>query len=836
MGGSVGGGVVGYLAYSAALSDVDAWLSPSEEVVSVEPGRIYSAPLEYWSGLPLTSDEIAEDLQLAGYARTEVLQKVGDFQQTQNRITVRFEPSKDAVFSFEDGKVLSITSQKEEPIRRLVLNSVQLAEIRGESNRSQRQVKLEDIPEYVHGSILAVEDSRFYEHKGIDVFGLLRAVVVNLIQDGRKQGASTITQQLVKNLILNNSDKTYQRKAKEALRAIALERSIEEDILQSLEDELGAVTSEEQLKDRKAKAQKKLKDKLIEMYINEVYLGQVNGVAIVGVDQAARTYFGKPAARMTIGEAATLAGMISSPNRYSPLRHPERAHERRRIALKRMVAVGLVTEQQAKEAVKKPLEIHKTSPSRKFPWFVGHALSEVPDDVAQMGLFGKDVHTSIQPSLQRVAEKAVQESIVKLEAAYPQSKGAQIALVSVKARTGEVVAMVGGRDFYKSQFNRATQAYRPIGSIIKPIMTGFVLQERQELHPGCWVDDNPLTVKRDGKEWSPKNYDGGFKEQVRLREAIQSSRNIPMVNLFLELEKEFGSDWLKDRGQEVGLSRINSYPSSSLGAFSASPLEVAGAYTVIADGGIYHQPSSLINIQEREQDKIVWKSNNKELEVIDSSSAWMVQDMMVSVIEEGTARKVRKMGVEGHFAGKTGTTNDGRDAWFIGMDRDMITVVWVGFDDNTPLDLTGGQAAIPTWARYSDWTGSGHYPFMPAAGLKKQSICLDAVECNETGEEWVRKSSASRGALLPGGLWRQACFIGDEHQDKRELRKTTSNSETWLSFFGLEDSVDKESTKSRQVEKNEKAKKDVKREGKRKESKKNGNEEEKSRFRLLKKH
>ena len=782
--GFIAGSTLMYISYTTAQKDVQQWLNPEQNQIlqSEELGRLYSAPLSYWSGLPFSMEEVTEDLRMAGYDNVDFhkVQQKGDFgySKEKKQTHIVLDDGKHIFIHFTASEISKIVDENQTSVGIVELRPLQLAEFRGKDNRTQKRVSLEEIPSYVPAAVLAVEDSRFYDHVGIDIIGLIRAIVVNIVSDSKSQGASTITQQLVKNLILENSSKTYERKLKEVFRAVALENAIYDLVHKempkpkTLAQDKNPQLRFQQEQEWEAMLTKKVKDRIIEMYLNEVYLGHSNGVAIYGVEQAARTFFGKSASKLDIDEAAMLAGLISSPNTYSPIRHPEKALVRRNIGLLRLEKTGIITEEERKRYEQRELQLDIENFGRRYPWFVTQAMSYVPEDVMQSGLENKKIYSSIHPTYQRIAEKAVSLSLEKLELVYPESKGVQIALVSLHARTGNVLAMVGGRDFSTSQFNRTTQANRSVGSIIKPLMTMFAMDLDSNISPGCFLQDTSLIIKTDSGDWAPKNYDGTFTEVISLRDTIRTSRNIPMVNLYMDMQNRFGTEWLYKPAQQIGLKNITKYPSASLGGFSATPLEIAGAYTTVAAEGIFTKPRFVTQIASKEEG--IQKLLPESERISKATSAWMTRDMMVSVMENGTAIRAKSFGIDGHFAGKTGTTNAGRDAWFIGFDRDIITVVWVGFDDSRSLGLTGGKAAIPTWSRYNDWLNLGRYPFLPNSSLSAYDVCKDK-SCTAMTKEWfVDGYGPARRMNVLQQLWGTVpnsktrsvdhqCKIGDVH-------------------------------------------------------------------------
>ncbi|MEL6347817.1 MAG: PBP1A family penicillin-binding protein, partial [Myxococcota bacterium] len=540
--------------------------------------------------------------------------------------------------------------------------------------------------------------------------GITRAVIANMSQGAVAQGGSTLTQQLVKNLFLN-ADRTYERKAREALLAVSLESV-------------------------------RTKDEILELYLNEIYLGQVGAAAIAGIDQAARIYFGKSAERLTLGEAATLAGIISAPNRYSPLRHPERALARRDLALRRMAERGWITAAQSEEAKALPLQLAPTSTGRKSPWLVAAALERIESEVGEDGVIsgqGWTVRTTLQPALQRIAEDVVVESLADLEAHHPRVGGAEMALVALRASDGAVLAMVGGRDFGETQFNRVTSGARQIGSTVKPLTYLAAINDDHSRSPGAMIADAPLERTVNGQPWAPKNYDGTFRGEMSMRRALADSRNIPAVRL----AESVGMSRLSSFWKQAGLSQATAYPSSSLGSFEATPLELAGAYTVFPNLGEVVSPKFVVDAQNS-AGEIQFREAERREAIASPEAAWLVTSMLAEVMETGTGRAARLHGLDGAAAGKTGTTDDARDAWFVGFTGDVVVAVWVGFDRGKDLGLTGGKAALPAWARFVDAAGLKTSLPEPPEGLELIDWCADefrparcAAGCADLRQEWV---------------------------------------------------------------------------------------------------
>jgi len=693
--------------YRQAVQDVEELLGGR---VWSSSGRVMSAPMELWAGLRLSPEELATDLQAAGYARVSRAQAPGDFEVAPDAILVRVAEGRwpgatveagDLLLTFSGDRISSVS-----PGSVATLAPAELAGVRGGDNEARRVISLGEVPPHVVQAVLAMEDARFYDHEGLDPLGIARALLVNAWSGSTAQGGSTLTQQVVKNLFLTQ-ERTLERKAREAVLAMALEAQ-------------------------------RSKDDILELYLNEIYLGQAGGVAICGIDQAARVYFGKPAERLEIGEAATIAGIVSAPNRYSPLRHPQRALERRDVALGRMADVGFLAPSDAEVLKREPLTLHPSSTSRRAPWAVDAAVDGIEQAMGEGTVVarGVSVHTTIQPALQRLAERAVIEGLAELQQTHPTTEGAQAAMAVVRVRDGAVVALVGSRDYASSQFDRASHGSRQIGSTVKPLTAVLAFEADASLSPATVLDDSYIERIVDGKTWAPRNYDGSYRGLLTLREALRVSRNIPAVLL----AERAGMKTLARGWRELGLDEASSNPSAALGSFGATPLELAGAYTVFPGGGRWSQPT-LVRSAFDEGGALLWEQEPIRLRRTSSESAWLVGSMLEDVVASGTGAQASSYGATGHLGGKTGTTDGARDAWFVGYSAEYAVAVWVGFDRDRVLGLTGGQAALPTWARFMAWSGAGDTSFSRPSGVRFVEGCVACDPmgtCLDEDGEWFR--------------------------------------------------------------------------------------------------
>jgi penicillin-binding protein 1B len=546
----------------------------------------------------------------------------------------------------------------------------------GDRGEDYRPVRLAEVPLVLVHAVLAAEDHRFFEHAGIDLRGLLRAAWVNLRTGRVSQGGSTITQQLVKNRLLG-SRRTLGRKLREAWLAAAVEW-------------------------RYSKAE------ILESYLNEAYLGQRGPLAVRGVGAAARTYFGREVHQLTLGEAALLAGMMRAPNSYSPALDPERARQRRDVVLARMRELGHISDADLAAARAEPVRARtRPSPGRWAPYFVDYVQQEVErrvGDAADAG--GLRVSTTLDLALQRFAETAVARGLERLEARVPRlrrrdpAQRLQAVLVALEPDTGHVLALVGGRDYQVSQFNRALLARRQPGSAFKPFVYLAALRARPggpAFTAATLVDDSPITLTVHGQPWTPRNYDDHYAGRVSVRRALELSLNAATVRI----AQEVGLPEVIATARALGIqSPLRPVPAVALGAFEVTPLELAGAYLPLASGG--RRPEELVAVRSvvDAQDAPLALAAPEARPVISAAEAYLMTALLQGVMTAGTGAAARSLGVAGPVAGKTGTTNDARDAWFVGYTPHLLALVWVGFDGGDAHGLSAADAALPIWADF----------------------------------------------------------------------------------------------------------------------------------------
>ncbi|WP_448383807.1 transglycosylase domain-containing protein, partial [Desulfosoma sp.] len=577
---------------------------------------------------------------------------------------------------------------------------VVLARLFGENRETRILINLEDVPDHLTKAVVAIEDRRFFEHRGIDGWGIARALWADLMAGRIVQGGSTITQQLVKNYFLE-PERTLKRKLLEAAMAVVLEaRYSKEDIL--------------------------------EMYLNEIYLGQWRSMAIHGIGEAARFYFGRNVEDLSLGESAVLAGMIQAPNRYSPYKNPDLCRERRNVVLQRMRDLQFITAQAYEKALSEPI---RTAPrpmaGTMAPYYVDLVRAQLEalyskETLASEGLV---IYTAYHPEIAWEAEKAVKEGLAELEARNPRLRAEeptevlQAALVVVHPKTGALTALVGGRDYALSTFNRALQAHRQPGSAFKPFV---YLSALDRLTPLSRIDDVPKVYKADGSVWTPRNYDGHYRGTVTVREALTYSLNAATVNMAAQI----GFESVVETARRLGFrSRLDPFPSLALGAFEVTPLEMAGAYAALANEG---QRPELMTIRKVVTPKgTVLEQRHMEMTTVTTpAKAFLITHMLQNVVEEGTARGLSSLGITFPCAGKTGTTSDYRDSWFVGYTSDLLALVWVGFDDNRSTGLSGATGALRLWARFMKnirpWIAP--QPFAVPPGVVERRVCAESGE------------------------------------------------------------------------------------------------------------
>ena len=666
--------VVAYGAYLATFLE----LPKSDEH---PPLRLYSGPFLLQPELSIAHSHLLERLQRLGYRRvTAPVQSPGDYQLTEEALTVYLHPQPEAhvgatmvTLPLDQGRVTDVLSPLEgTPLFPIFLEPELLSGVRGESRQVREWIPLAQIPPQIIETVLTIEDRRFYSHFGIDPVAVGRALWTNFTKGGVVQGGSTITQQLAKNLFYS-PQRTMGRKFKEALAALVLEV-------------------------------KYTKQNILESYLNEIYLGQAGFVSIYGVSEAAHRYFGKTLQKLTVEEIAMIAGLIKGPNSYAPMKHPELAKQRRDVVLRRLRETGHLTEEAWNRAVNEPV---RATPSEDVltdaPYFVDAVLRQVEEAGVVPLPEGLRIDSTLDPMIQQAATESLEKGLAKLEATHrhlnSSLESVQGAVVVLDPKTGSVLALVGGRDYRRSQFNRAVQAQRQPGSLFKPFVYLAALEAAREGQAGqltaaSLLADEPVTFESETGSWSPQNYDKQFHGPISLRSALEQSLNVPAV----QAAKTVGTKPIVQLLHRLGVTSAigNDLSSVALGSSSVSLMEITAAYGAVANGGIAVKPTAVRSTRDRQGD-IVWSGVPDRQQATSPQGAYVLTSLLEGVIQRGTASKAKVLGLQGTVAGKTGTTDGYRDAWFVGYTSDVVIGVWVGFDDERPLRLTGSQAALPIW-------------------------------------------------------------------------------------------------------------------------------------------
>lgn len=579
-------------------------------------------------------------------------------------------------------------------------------------------VAFSEVPDLLIKALIAAEDNQFYSHHGIDPRGIARALYRNIRARRITEGGSTLTQQLAKILFLT-PERSFTRKLKEMTLALRIEQTY-------------------------------TKQEILSLYLNQIYFGS----GAYGVEAAAQIYFGKRARDLNLPECALLAGLPRSPKYYSPFKSAESAAARRAYVLNRMAAAGVVSREQAEEAKKIPLPIQTTvKAGGPAPYFVEYVRQKVEDRFGSSILYsgGLNIYTSINEELQSYAEQAVAAGIVKIESRHKRHNGSplQAALLAIDPANGRVRAMVGGRDFGQSQFNRAWQALRQPGSVFKPIIYTAALD--RGFGASDLLDDTPLTIKLDrNRKWKPENFSRTYQGKVTLQRALLQSLNVPTIRL---LEK-IGINETIELARKFGItSRLGPYLSLALGSSDVTLAELTAAYAVFANHGIKLGPVSVLMITDS-TGRVIYQNDALPSQVIKPETAYLTTYLLKGVIERGTGWNARELGRPA--AGKTGTTNDYRDAWFIGYTPQLVTGVWVGYDNQASIGPkeTGARAALPIWLDFMKKAHSGRETedfTAPEGIIFKQIDPRTGLLSTESCKQSVRE------AYLPGTEPRQFC-------------------------------------------------------------------------------
>ncbi|WP_246123594.1 penicillin-binding protein 1B [Marinobacter maritimus] len=641
------------------------------------PSRVYARPMELYDGAGVSSGALERELMLSGYRKGDGV-KPGSYRRNGGHFVIstrgfRFpdgdEPRRKLALNIYGDRIQDFSVSTGDNAAIVRLEPARIGGIYPAHKEDRILVQLEDVPALLPTALMAVEDRKFYDHFGIAPASIGRAMLANMRAGQIVQGGSTLTQQLVKNFFLTR-DQTLLRKGNEALMSILLELHYE-------------------------------KDDILETYLNEVYLGQAGTRSINGFGLASQFYFGDSLKDLDVHQIALLVGMVKGPSYYNPRRHPERATQRRNLVISEMEDAGLIDPAKAARARGLSLGV-SAKPSyseNRYPAYIDLVRRHLARDYKEEDLRseGLRIFTTLNPAIQYAAEYAVTDTLPRL-ASGDTAKALEATLVVTAKDTGEVLALVGGKDPQFAGFNRALDANRPIGSLIKPFTYLTALEQPERYTLMTPVLDKSFTLEfDDGKRWQPKNYDGEERGEVPLHLALSKSYNLPAVRVGLDV----GIPAVRKTLRAFGVvTPISEYPSMLLGSVAMSPVTVAQIYQGLATSG-FNTPLRTIREVTDSGGGALSRYSLEVDQVADPAAVHLLQYAMQETMQEGTGRSAYySVPKELTLAGKTGTTDDGRDSWFAGFSGDLLAVAWVGRDDNGPTVLTGATGALPVWARF----------------------------------------------------------------------------------------------------------------------------------------
>jgi penicillin-binding protein 1B len=660
--------------------------------VFASSAKIFAAPQVVKIGSKLTVSEISAELRHAGYSEKEGASPLGSYRQHGGSIEIlpgpqSYHSPEPATISVADGAVSAINSRASGDLEAYELEPQMLASLFDAEQRSKRQlVKYDDIPKIIVEAVTSIEDRRFFQHSGVNFLRLAEAAWVDFTHQRHQQGGSTITMQLSRAFFLS-PEKTFRRKLIEILIAVELE-------------------------------QKFSKQQIFEFYANRVDLGQRGSFTISGLAEGSRSYFNKDLKDINLPEAALLAGLIQAPSYLSPYRHPERALERRNTVIESMVDTHAITREQADKAKAAPLKLAPPNvEASDAPYFVDMVRDTIISKLNEHEVNDQEyrIYTTLDPALQRAAAQAVEagsklvdDQVTKMrthkkkigknkfETTVTPGPQAQIALIAMDPHTGEIKALVGGRNYGTSQLNHAL-AKRPTGSIFKPFVYAAAMNTALDgsptvITPASTVPDQPTTFSYGDQIYEPRNYKEEYHGDVTLRYALALSLN----NATVKLAEEVGYDKVADLARSAGIASVKATPAMALGAYDATPIDMTAAYTSFANGGVRLSPVFVNSVRNAKGDIIVNFGTEKK-QVLDPRIAFLMTNMLEGVVNFGTAFGVRSRGFTAPAAGKTGSSHDG---WFAGYTSNLLCIVWVGYDDYSDIRLSGAQTAAPIWAEF----------------------------------------------------------------------------------------------------------------------------------------
>jgi penicillin-binding protein 1B len=706
------------------------------------PARVYARPLELYAGRVLTPEHFADELRALNYRPVKSVQQAGQYSRNRDTFHVMnraftfwdgAEPARSLRVSFSGNTISALEDQGTGKAVSLArLDPVLVGSFYPAHNEDRVLLKLDEVPVSLTNALIAIEDRNFYRHYGVSLQAILRAMWANVRARGVVQGGSTLTQQLVKNFFLT-SERSLARKVNEAIMAVLLEIHYS-------------------------------KDEILEAYLNEVYLAQDGQRSVNGFGLASYFYFDRPLSELSVDQYALLIGLVKGPSYYNPWKHPDRARDRRNLVLDTMVKLQLLDPQEAARAKSQRLNIDSTGRKaiNTFPAFLDLVRRQLQTDYRDEDITseGLSIFSTLDPQVQWALEQSLAQRLAEIEASRGSERGKlEGAGLVTSAEGGEVLAVTGGRDPKVAGFNRALDASRQIGSLMKPAVYLTALEQPDRYTLATLLDDGPLTWKaRNGDLWEPRNYDKQNHGQVPLYLALAHSYNISTARLGLEVGVDAVIGTLRRMGVE---GKLNPYPSLLLGATEMTPLAVTRMYQTFASGGFDTPLRAITAVLAADKTPLQRYPLNVRA-AIKPEYAHLITTAMMYVVRTGTGQAIYQvLPADRNVAGKTGTTDDLRDSWFAGFTGDRLGVVWIGRDDNKPTGLTGSTGALRVWrdlfARFDDsnWAQTGsdgieYHWIDPATGLLADSSCPDAVQLPFiTGSAPLQDATCARGRTLP---------------------------------------------------------------------------------------
>lgn len=641
------------------------------------PTVVYARVLNLAPGQEVALKQVQNELDVLNYRKVRQPRHPGDYSSSSTKIEVirrpfEFtdgpEPDRHVMLHFDKTSLTRIQSlEQDQDMGYLRIEPKMLGMLEKGKDEQRLFLRREQFPEVMVDALLVTEDRYFYQHEGVSPVAIARALVANIKAGRTVQGGSTLTQQLAKNLFLSR-EKTLWRKVREAYIALILDYRYS-------------------------------KDRILEAYLNEVYLGQSGGEAIHGFGLASRLYFGQPIQELRIDQLALLVGMVKGPSYYNPVRYPERAKKRRDLVLRLMMQQDTLTASQYEEAARRPLDIQDNPRiASRQPAYFQQLKIELNESLGTRfhSDSGLRVFTSLDPVSQVKLEQAIGRKVPEL--AKRAGKELEAAAIAVDRHSGEIRAMVGGKRTGYDGFNRALNASRPIGSLVKPAIYLTALEQPDKYSLASTLMDSPLSLKGSkGSVWSPRNFDRKFRGEVPLYQALAKSLNVPTVRLGMQLGIKEVSKTLVKLG--VDNSEIRPVPSMFLGSFSLTPYQVAQMYQTLTNSGKKAPLSALRSVVNLDGD-VLYQTLPRVSQAVDQQAAWLTTYAMKKGVSQGTGRFLQNQFAWAALAGKTGTSNDSRDSWFVGVDGREVTTIWLGRDDNKPTTLTGSSGALRVYADY----------------------------------------------------------------------------------------------------------------------------------------